>query len=214
MNNIYFFTGAASTGKTSVIEEAKEMFNDVYIQQSITREFYKIKNITNEIEIQDYSVEQKKDFQLSMLDFYVQHTLENITSWNGHCIIDRSPIDYFAWTLYMCPQLTKLEYDQTHEKIKYFFNKVGEKYNSNFCEFVFPTPWVKEQSSSDGFRYDPFGKNIVLSFIVNNLINEYYKNNSDTKMKYINVPALYDGNIMTAKQRLLHILKETQNGNK
>jgi hypothetical protein len=209
MNNLYFFTGAASTGKTSVINEAKEMFNDVYIQTSITREFYKKSGITNELEIQNYSVDKKKDFQLKMLDFYVEHTLKETNNSKSHCIIDRSPIDYFAWTLYMCPQLTIDEYKQTESKINYFFKEISNSFNTRFCEFIFPTPWVSDQKSSDGFRYDPFGKNIVLSFVLDNLINNYYKNNPDSKMKYIKVPTVYNENVMSAKERLLYLLRET-----
>ena len=200
-------TGAGATGKSSVIDELKTLSEKSFFQSSITRGFYKSKNIENEIVLQSYTEQEKKQFQFDMLDYYLTYTLEQLSlNKDKDCFIDRSPIDYLAWTLYVSPNLTNVEYSNLIKSINNFFIKCCEIFKTHICEFPYPAPWqTKTTHSSDGFRYDPFGKNLVISSIIKDEINKLLTFNSE--LRSIRVPAVYFNNVVvTPNERAVIVL--------
>jgi hypothetical protein len=81
--------------------------------------------------------------------------------------------------------MSKADYEFCISKVDLFFDNVCNKYKCYLCEFQYPTPWSKDTETSDGFRYDPFTKNLILNYIISNEINNYLKR-KDVGLKYIN----------------------------
>ena len=171
--NLIFLTGAAATGKTSVLDVLKNMYSEkgqeIYTQTSITRDLYAKLNIAlSEKEIQLLPENEKIEFQLKLLNGYIDYTLSKLNSIVTDAVIDRFIVDYLGWTLFVGPSLSKSQYYKIIDRMTYFIDELKLSYNINICYFPFPTPWTmdKKDNSSDGFRYDPFGKNLTISYIL------------------------------------------------
>lgn len=179
IKNIYFLTGASGVGKTSIVDEIVKLFPEAYIQSSITRDYYKKVGIENEKDFfTNLTPTNKKKFQFDLLDFYIEFTKDKLLNFNGDiAVIDRSPIDIVSWTLYGCPETTQIEYNNLIQKCDKFFKDISELGKVNLCEFEYPCPWIKSTISSDGFRYDPFGKNLTISYIIKEEINRLLASN-------------------------------------
>jgi energy-coupling factor transporter ATP-binding protein EcfA2 len=181
MKKIIFLSGSAGTGKSSVLESMKNILPDsTYYQSSITRSYYKLKGVSSEIEmINSFTEDEKRKFHFEYLDYYIEYTKDKIINSNStYCVIDRSPLDILAWTIYGCPSLTKDQFNRISFKISKFFTDIKQVNNKVFL-YSFPLfsfgvylPWLKDRidnNSTDGFRYDPFGKNFLIDGILSNL---------------------------------------------
>jgi hypothetical protein len=182
MKKLYFLAGASNTGKSSVINSIKELCLDktnAYFQTSITRDYYKSVGIENEIALKDLNEEERKKFQIDLFNYYLKHTKEKLDNHvSDLAVIDRSPIDHLAFILLSSPKLTSLEYSELIVNIYEFFNHLKSNYKTTICEFEFPCPWLSSNNlSSDGFRDDPFGKNLVISYLITSEINKLFKEN-------------------------------------
>lgn len=205
MKKILFLTGTAGTGKTSVINELKNILpEDSYIQSSITREYFKFKEIEHEAKMASYTEDQRKQFQLDLFDFYLNYTTNKLT--DNSCnmsVVDRSPIDHLSYILYNCPNLTQPEYNIVINKLEHFFIKLSDmQYNVTICEFEFPTPWLKQEDMNDGFRLAPFSKTLMTAYIQNRELDNLFKNNNILNLSYLKIPcANNSGQFLNALDR-------------
>jgi hypothetical protein len=210
MKKIYFLTGAAGTGKTSVFQELKKLLPpDTYCQESITRSFYKEAGIENEMVFMSLSLADKIAFQKKLFEYYVQYTRTVIAKVNATTmLIDRAPFDHLIWLIYSAPDLTLKEHKGLSIAIEGFFEEISQSAVSTLVEFPYPCPWtVSENKSSDGFRYDPHGKNMLISHAINREIDDFLFNNGHLAVKHIKCKLVgKNNNILTAKERAEFIL--------
>lgn len=214
---VVFLSGAAATGKTSIINALMLKRPDAALQPSITRGFYAQRGIKNEIEFQVLSAEDKKDFQLAALYYYCETTLDFVRknlAETDLIIIDRAPLDHLAWCLYNVPNLTMDEYKQAELLIHNFCTSVAEIAESTLVVTPFPCHWTKNgNQSSDGFRYDVFGKNLVLNHLITGLVTDYepYFSNSFVSLDTISgISGINRVHNLTPEQRADHILNQLE----
>ena len=208
---ILFLTGTAGTGKTSVFDEIKKKHPDYTFRASITRGFYAYKGVTNEVEyFEKLTEKERRDFQLELFDFYIDETLRFIESSANEVmtVIDRSPIDHLAYSLYSIPDLSKGEYDILIVKLDNFFKTLFDKgYEVRVYEFPYPTPWVNPNNeNSDGFRYDPFGKTYIIGSLMRREISNWHdRNRIYTMFKSATIGNIENNRLFTPSERAANI---------
>lgn len=215
MKNVVFLTGSAGTGKTFVMESLKETQPHYTYRDSITRAFYASKGVTNEVEyFSKMDDAGRKAFQLELFDFYISNTKSFITTSANDVltVIDRSPIDHLAYAVFSIPDLNKEEYDVMVSKTDEFFKWIKDQgITVKVFEFKYPAPWtVSKNISSDGFRYDPFGKTYTISALMSSEINNFtVRNKAYDMFKVCDSVNFATGATYKASERAATILKAT-----
>ena len=128
----------------------------------------------------------RMDFQFELFEYYIEHTIQYIIDQDrlensaSVIVIDRSPIDHLAYTINASPSMSHSQYRYLLSRIDRFFRHLFNlKYQVYVYAFPYPTPWIQDSDSSDGFRFDPFGKNYLISVLIRYEISQWIQRNKN-----------------------------------
>lgn len=175
---LVFNSGAGRTGKTSVVNAIKAMApvfgRKVVSMPSITRSVYAELGIPDEGTALDMSVDMQLRLQAAINAKYYSSAEEFLKASQDAdmVMIDRSPYDHISYFLHGMMMHTTV--DEVKGKIEHANEWMAMM--GGFCSkqyivnFPFPEPWHTETQSSDGFRRDPSGKNLVWAMLLDKLL--------------------------------------------
>ena len=175
MKTILILTGTGGTGKTTIIEQLKNMAkqNEFAMDSSTvfigspTRSFYEKEGIQNEAELESKDDEFKSNFQLNLFNYSIDHYASlYLNSTSSMLVSDRCPIDMLAYTLLRSQAtMSAAQYEECMGKLIGFFRTISD-HNVFLAELGYPVPW----NSEDGFRSTGFVKDKVNSLILSDLV--------------------------------------------
>lgn len=187
MSIIVFNSGAGAVGKTSVVNKVLELApshgRKVVSLPSITRSVYAKLGVSTEKSATEMTFEQQWELQMAIQAAYYE-AIEAFINANADAdliMIDRSPLDHVAYLFHnLAFHLTLKEGLHQIDRAWSFLTKVltlepvEEVY---LLHYRFPQHWQVptdsedvENASSDGFRFDAGGKNLMWSLILESLV--------------------------------------------
>lgn len=183
------FCGPGNTGKTTLLELVnKELDLDIFT--SVTRQFYKERNVKSEEDFLKSG--SKKQFQMDLFNFYIKTMTGNFAVNKNFCT-DRTPIDHLAYIIYNSEDLTLQEYYIYKEKA---INFIINNFDVIFL-FQYPMSWSKDDEKEDSFRYLTVQKNIIINDIIRSHMCDIVKKH--------NYPILYIMPDSSVESRLKYI---------
>jgi hypothetical protein len=180
MTNLVFTSGAGSTGKTSVVDALKTMApvfgKKVVSMPSITRSVYAELGINSEGAALDMNIEDQKRLQTAINTKYYS-SAEQFLNANQDAdlvVIDRSPYDHITYYMHgLMMHTTAPEISGKRLTANAWIRNIARGCDMvNVVFFPFPEPWHTETESSDGFRRDPSGKNLVWSMLLEKMLED------------------------------------------
>jgi hypothetical protein len=155
MKNTYVLTGAHGTGKTTLIANLKELLvNQYFFSQSVTRTSGATIN-------QKASDDDQRKILDAVLVYEKEHNIFNITS-----ILDRSFIDFYAYTIYLYEQ-QRVTTNTLIQVRKEFLQRVP-KYTT-----IFYLP-IEFEVADDGVRNTDIAFQRKIDEIIRGLLTEYF----------------------------------------
>jgi hypothetical protein len=178
MSNIVFNSGAGAVGKTSVVTKTLEMApihgRKVVSLPSITRSVYAKLGYPTEKAATELSFEQQWELQMAIQQAYYDSIREFIKANPDADIvmIDRSPLDHISYLFHNLAFKLSLKecLFQMDRAWSFLAEVIGmpEVDDVYVIHYAFPQHWQMptdnedvENASSDGFRFDAGGKNML-----------------------------------------------------
>jgi hypothetical protein len=178
MSNIVFNSGAGAVGKTSVVTRTLELApkygRDVVSLPSVTRSVYAKLGIPTEKQATEMTFEQQWELQMAIQMAYYDAIKAFITA-NPNAdlvMIDRSPLDHIAYLFHNLAFRLSLKecLFQMNRAWSFLADVIAmpEVDDVWIIHYAFPQWWQVpkddedvDNASSDGFRYDAGGKNML-----------------------------------------------------
>lgn len=227
MSIIVFNSGAGAVGKTSVVNKVLELApsysRKVVSLPSITRSVYAKLGISTEKSATEMTFEQQWDLQMAIQAAYYE-AIENFVKANYEAdliMIDRSPLDHVAYLFHnLAFKLSLKECLFQQARAWDFLVKVLEMPEVDsmvLLHYAFPQHWQVPKddedvnnASSDGFRFDAGGKNLLWALNLEALVNKaryglaLAASNAEKEL----IVDEWNANQTTVEQRAHHILTE------
>lgn len=171
---LLMLAGAGSVGKTALMNACKEMAEarglKVATHYSSTRDTYARHGLTNESDaLKD--PEFNKEFQHEVMSDNIFNLKKKMDEfWNVDLLIaDRTPYDYISYYFSVFNRDLKLETvnnkrQQCDDTMVALTQRKVDDINIIFLPY--PTSWATDTESSDGWRSDTTGKNLIWSSVV------------------------------------------------
>lgn len=229
MSIIVFNSGAGAVGKTSVVNKVLELApsrgRKVVSLPSITRSVYAKLGISTEKSATEMTFEQQWELQMAIQAAYYEAITTFIVA-NADAdliMIDRSPLDHVAYLFHnLAFKLSLKECLFQMERAWQFFVKVlgmEEVEEVVLLHYAFPQHWQVPKddedvanASSDGFRFDAGGKNLLWSLNLEALV---LRANAEIEKRYPEMTRIkdfivdgWDENETTVEARAEYILAE------
>lgn len=180
---VVFNSGAGAVGKTSVVNKCLEFGYpygvNVVAMPSITRTVYAKLGIDTERAATYLSPEDQHILQDAIYETYFECVTQFVDDHQDRdlIMIDRSPLDHVSYNLHILSQSMTLEQSTFRlERAQLFLAKMCLKASKVVLMYYpFPDYWhTYETESSDGFRYDSGGKNLLWALALEALIARSY----------------------------------------
>lgn len=203
--------GAGGVGKTSVVTEAKRLGDElgyrVAVMPSITREVYASLGIPTEGSALTMSLETQLKLQNAVMETYSKRVVEFVrnNSYAELILIDRSPYDYVAYFFHNLGMTISLAeaLERQQEALNVIKTVLGMSDRLIIQYYKFPDFWhTTETESSDGFRSDKGGKNIMWDMILYSMLTRLKTSSTTPTLQVTEWPL--DG--MSVRDRALHLL--------
>jgi hypothetical protein len=229
MSIIVFNSGAGAVGKTSVVNKVLELApshnRKVVSLPSITRSVYAKLGYPTEKAATELTFEQQWELQMAIQAAYYEAITTFIRA-NGEAdliMIDRSPLDHVAYLFHNLAFKLSLKecLFQMDRAWSFLAEIVGmeEVEEVQVIHYRFPQHWQVPKddedvanASSDGFRFDAGGKNMLWALNLEALLERTCEEVEKRwpkmdQYKAFNVTSWYD-NQKTVESRAEHILTE------
>jgi GTP-binding protein EngB required for normal cell division len=182
---VLYLSGAAATGKTSVINSLTSQESvRVLAKPSTTRSSYAKLGIKNVAECDGLGLERQLELQAQIFTDYAEsvYASKEQAVREGYDVvaIDRSPLDHSSFLFQLVPELDLEFINKRMKDIDEVLTRVSDPLTTNgvTCNFVqtiwffpFPMPWADHKSREDGFRNAPASRNYIWSNALQNMIN-------------------------------------------
>ena len=158
--------GAGGTGKTVTLEVFSQKLNDIGIKHkihpSIVRGFYKTKGITDEKTFHTSLDEvAKAQFQLELAHYFVKCIKEELFSYDGYLLCDRTIFDHLAYYLFSGINVIKLQ------EYREYLNLINDYLKNVLFLTYFPYPGAfSKDVDPDSFRWAPPAKNLIIDGLI------------------------------------------------
>lgn len=175
------FAGAGSVGKTKLLEALEEQARAqglrVMTFLSTTRKSYAKAGLQNEQQAladPQFNLCHQHQLMTEYCNELTEHARRGDEVFCDLLICDRTPYDYAGYFFQVFqPQLDlkliKSKREQAHQAMA---EVVSCSRKTLVYHLPYPAPWSQDTESSDGWRADKTGKNLVWSALVNNELDE------------------------------------------
>jgi AAA domain len=162
------FTGAGGTGKTSLVGGLADLLKahgkNVFIHQSITREFYAIRGVSSETDFLKMSPEDRHEFQMALFEYYNSKLVFFINSTDAdsenYILSERSVFDHIAYTIYGSREsITSVDIAYMNIRTRDFLDL-----KPLVMYLPYPTPW--DHLGADGFRAREVAKDTIIDALI------------------------------------------------
>lgn len=170
MSRLYCFCGTGGTGKTLTLEALKRLRPEFGYFPSISREFYAKRGITSQqTAAEQMDPRQHFDFQLAMLQYYIESSRDRLAGKEGVAVFERSIICHAAYCIESYPQMDHADYMFITGIVDMFLRD----FKPTIFYFPYPCPWTGDPNTDDGFRVagPVVGKNLVLNSLMLWMLN-------------------------------------------
>lgn len=170
MSRLFCFCGTGGTGKTVTLEALKRKRPEFGYFSSISREYYAKHGITSQqTATEQMNPRQHFDFQLGMLQYYVESTRDRLAGKSGVAVFERSVVCHAAYCIESYPLMDHADYLFITGIVDMFLRD----FKPTIFYFPYPCSWTGDPNTDDGFRVagPVVGKNLILNSLMLWMLN-------------------------------------------